>query len=106
MRDVIQKMLEAEAEAKRLLADAEAASERLLADARQKAQHGVELARTEGRAEADRILETARQEADRERDERVRQAAAAIQTEITVDEAVHRRGVEAVVRAVCGKSSS
>jgi len=104
MRDVIQKMLEAEAEARRIVAAAEAEAERLHADARQQGQQLADKVRADTRAEADAIIEQACREAQHERQNRLDQASTSIEAEIQLDETSRAAVVEGVVRCVCGRS--
>jgi len=104
MRDVIRKMLEAEAEAKRIVQEAGAETERLLAEARRQAQKLAERARRETAAEAERIIQTAERDAEREKKERLDEIASEMDAELKVSEDARRAAVEAVVQSVCGKS--
>jgi vacuolar-type H+-ATPase subunit H len=103
MRNVIQKVLETEAEAKRLVEAAKAEAEDILSKARKQAQELLAQARREARAEAERMVEAAVKEAERERQERLARAAAEIKTQVRLDEPVTRRAVEGVVLCVCGQ---
>ena len=103
MRNVIQKVLEAEAEAKRLVEAAKAEAEDTLCQARKQAQELLAQGRREARAEAERIVEAALKEAEHEKQERLARAAAEIKTQIHLDEAMTRRAVEGVVWCVCGR---
>jgi len=105
MRDVIQKMLEAEAEAKRLLSEAEAEADRIRADARRRAQRLVETARQEARDEADRLHAEAAEQAGRDRDAGLSRAAQRIEQEVGIDPERRREAVETVVRAVAGEEA-
>ena len=104
MRDVIQSMVQAEAEAKRIVAAAEAEAERIVAEARKTAQPIVEQARARTREEAGRIVEAAAREAEREKKERLAAATAQIDAQVRLDDSLRRAAVEAVVKAVCGKA--
>lgn len=102
MRDVIQRMLEAEAEAKRLTEQAEAEAERLRAEARRQVQDLMEQVRRQTRADVDRIIAAALEQAQQEKQTRLAQADAAMDSEVRIDESMRRSAVEAIVRAVCG----
>ena len=104
MRDVIQNMLDAEAEAKRITQAAEEEGERLRGEARAEIQALTDRSREETRNEADRIVATAVAEAERQRKDRIARAADRIEAEVRLDETLRRGAVEAVVRAVIGKS--
>jgi vacuolar-type H+-ATPase subunit H len=101
MRDVIQKVIAAEGEAKLIVKAAWKESDRILADARTQAHELMDQARKEAKLEAERILEAAEQEADQEKQERLMQAAAKIQTQIRLEEPIMQRAVGIVVRCVC-----
>jgi ATP synthase H subunit len=102
MRDVIQKVIAAEGEAKLIVKAAWKESDCILTDARTQAQELVEQARKEARLEAERMLEAAEQEANQEKQERLTRAAAEIQTQIRLEEPIMQRAVGIVVRCVCG----
>jgi vacuolar-type H+-ATPase subunit H len=102
MRDVIQKMLEAETEANRIAQSADAEAERLVAEARAETQAAAQRAREAAKAEAERIVAAAVEEAEREKTERLATATAEIEVSVRLDDAVLGGAVEAVVRAVAG----
>ncbi|MDE3068271.1 MAG: hypothetical protein KGJ60_12055 [Verrucomicrobiota bacterium] len=102
MRDVIQKVIEAEAEAKRLVQAARIEAERMESTARKQAQDLVAQARQEARWEAEKILEAATQEAEQERKERLAGATARIETQVRLDDPTLQRAAEAAARCVCG----
>ena len=104
MRDVIQKVIAAEAEAKRILGAGRAEGDRILSEARQQAQELAARSRQEARAEAGRILESAVQEAEGEKQKRLSRSIAEIEAQIHLDEATRQHAVDAVVRFVCGAS--
>ncbi len=103
MRDVIQKMLEAEAEAQRIVSEAGTEADRIRTDARRRAQQRAEKTREEARAEADRLIAEAENQARRDRDEALRRAAEATEQEVRIDPDRRREAVDAVVRAVVGE---
>jgi len=102
MRDVIQKVIKAEGEAKRILQEAQAEAERILADAQKQAHDLLFRRRQEVRVEAERIMAAAIQEGEREKKERLGRAAAEIETQVRLEEATKQSAVETVVRFVCG----
>jgi len=111
MRDVIQKMVEAEGEAKRVLDAARTEADRILADARRQAHAMAEQSRQETRDRAARILSDAVQQAEREKQQRLAREIAAAEAETRLDEATFRAAAQAVVRAVaaparCGSSGA
>ena len=61
----------------------------------------MDRARKEARLEAERMLEAAAQEAEQEKQERLTRAAAEIQTQVRLEEAIMQRAVGSVVRCVC-----
>jgi len=105
MREVIQKMVEAEGEAKRILDAAKAEADRLMGDARRQAQGLIEQSRREAKAAAAKVVEAAVQTAEREKKDRLSREIAAVEAETRLDDATRRAAVEAVVRLVSGQSS-
>ena len=101
MRDVIQKVIAAEGEAKLIVKAARKEGDCILTDARTQAQDLMDQARKEARLEAERMLEAAEQEANQEKQERLTRAAAEIQTQIRLEEPIMQRAVGIVVRCVC-----
>jgi vacuolar-type H+-ATPase subunit H len=104
MREVIQKVIQAEGEAKRLRQEAQAEADRIMTEAQKQAHDLVVRCRQEVRVEAERIMAAAIQEAEREKKESLDRAAAEIEAQVRLDEATKQRAVEAVVRFVCGNS--
>ena len=102
MREVIEKIIVTENEAKAIVEAAGAEAERVLSDARKRASEIVERARLEARTEAARIVREAVEAAEEEKKVFLSQAASRIESGIDVDEAARERAVQAVVRCVCG----
>jgi vacuolar-type H+-ATPase subunit H len=102
MRDVIQRIIAAEAEARQRVQAANSEAERILSEARKRAQELVAAARQTARLDAEKMLATTLQTAAAEKKERLAHAAAEIETQVRVDEATARQAVEAVTRCVCG----
>jgi len=104
MRDVIQKIIATEGEARLTVEEARAEADRILSDA-QKSRHDiVERARQEALGEADKILETAVEAAEQEKQNRLAEVAAEIESQIQLEPAGRKRAVEEVVRCVCKQS--
>ncbi len=103
MRAVIQKVLESEAEAKRLLQAAKAEAEACLSQAQKQAQELLAQARQGARAEAERLMENATQAAEREKQARLTQALAEITTRIGLDETLRQRAIAGMLRSVIGQ---
>jgi len=103
MRDVIQKVLATETEAKRLVAAAQADADRIVTAAQQRGQALRAAARQEARGEADQIMAKAAQIAGQEKQERLARAAAEIEAQIRLDETTKQRAVAGVIRCVCGQ---
>lgn len=102
MRDVIQRIIATEDEAKGIVEAARAEADRIMSDARKKGQDIVERARREARVEAEGIVETAVEAAEREKGHEIALSAAGIETEIQLDQKSREWAVEGVVRCVCG----
>ncbi len=103
MRDVIQKVMAAETEAKRLVEEARAEADRILSDARRKGQDTAARAYQEAGAEADRIVAAAIDAAEKEKQENLARAAAEMASRIGFDEPASQRVVDWIVRHVCAK---
>jgi vacuolar-type H+-ATPase subunit H len=104
MREAIHKMIEAETEAKALVASAETEAQRLMAEARRQTQDLLEVARQKAKTEGGRISEVAVQEALRQKKETLAKAETDILKEVSLDPATSRAAADALVRSVIGKA--
>jgi vacuolar-type H+-ATPase subunit H len=102
MRDVIEKIIVTENEAKSIVETARTQAEAVIAEARRKGQDTVEQARREAGAEAETIVQTAVDAAEREKASSLALARTRIEQEIRLDEENIRQAVEGVVQCVCG----
>ena len=100
MRDVIEKLIETEAEAKRIVAEARAEAERILAASRQQAANikvrGEDITRTE----AATIVAAAAQEAERDTRERLATAGRELETQGSPTPATLEPIIDAIVGCV------
>lgn len=101
MRELIQRLVEAETEAKGIVATARGEAGRIIEAAQKEAQELTARSRRETRSEAEAMIITAAAEAGRAKQECLAQAKTEIENRVRLDEATTRRLVEAVVR-VCG----
>ncbi len=102
MRDVIQKIIAAESEAKLLVEEAKTEAERILSEAQKKGQEIIDRAREEAFSEAERLVEAAVEGAEREKQDRLAQIAAEIERDIQLDQERREWAVEGVIRCVYG----
>jgi vacuolar-type H+-ATPase subunit H len=102
MRDVIQKVIAAEAEAKQKVLSAQAEVQRLVNEARKLAQEKKETARQTAQLESDKIMASAISSAEAGKQKQLAQAAADIAMQVRLDADTARQAVAAVVRCVCG----
>jgi V/A-type H+-transporting ATPase subunit G/H len=103
MREVIQKVIATEAEAKHLVEAARAEAGRIIAEAQRQAEALISQARQDARVEGERILTATVDEAGRERQEQVTRATQEMESELRFDEDTRERAIQAVVRCVCGE---
>jgi len=104
MRDVIQKIVAAENEARVIVEAAKAEADRILSDAKKKGQDIGERTRQEALVEAEKIVEAAVEAAEREKQRRLAEAAAQIESQIQLEPATRQWAVTEVVRCVCKKT--
>ncbi len=104
MRDVIQKIVATENQAKRIVEEAKAESDRILAEARKQAQDISMKAYMDAGREAQDIISHAAQAADEQKQESLAKAAEAMEREILLDEALRQKMVEEIIGHVCGRS--
>ena len=101
MRDVVQKIIATEGEARLAVEAARAEADRIMSDAQKKGHDMVEQARQEALIEAKKIVDTAIEAAEREKQHRLADAAAEIEAQIRLEPAMRKWAVEEVVRCVC-----
>jgi len=101
MRDVIQKIISTENEAKLTIEKAKAEGERIIADAQKKGNELIERVRQQAVAEAQKIVDDAVIDAERKKQYQLSQAAAEIEEQIRLDPATRQWAVEGVIRCVC-----
>jgi|OpeIllAssembly_1097287.scaffolds.fasta_scaffold674719_2 vacuolar-type H+-ATPase subunit H len=103
MREVIQKVLAEEAEAKGILASAHVKADGIIKAAAEQATDLVARAQKEASAEARMKVAVAIQSAEKERTSRLSQALAEIRQQVQLEPAVTGTIVNAVVRCVAGQ---
>lgn len=105
MREVIQRVIAAEAEAKRIVAAAQAEAEQIAAEARNRTDTLVAHARADANAEAERIVDAAVRDAELEKQEQLARIAAEIEAQIRLDDPVRECVIAGALRCVCGNAS-
>jgi vacuolar-type H+-ATPase subunit H len=103
MHDIIQKIITTETEAKLVVEAAKAEADRILSDAQKKGNDMVEQARQEALIEAGRIVEAAVGAAEQDKQHRLADTAAQIETQIQLEPAKKEWAVEGVIRCVRGQ---
>ncbi len=101
MRDVIQKIIATEGDAKLIVEAAKAQADRILSDAQKKGHDIVEMARQEAASEAGKIIDAAVEAAEHEKQLNLTNAAVEIESRIRLEPAVKQRAIEGIVRCVC-----
>ena len=102
MRDVIQKLLGAEEEAKRLVTAARTQAGQIALRARKRAEELAVLAKQEDRLETERLIHAATEQAQLEKQSRLARAAAEAEAEIKLGAAIRQAIVASILRVVCG----
>lgn len=102
MRDVIQRILQAESEAKHLLEQARQEAERIETQARNEAQEIEADVQRELQTEAGRILEETARRAEQEKHELLDRATRDIEEQVQLPEILKKKAVQEVIRCVCG----
>ena len=103
MREVIQRVVEAEAEGRRFVAAARAEAERLRAEAQGQARELLERTQAEVRVAAAQLVATTVEEAEREKQEKIAQATPTIAAAVRLDGGTRQRLVDAIIRCVTGR---
>jgi vacuolar-type H+-ATPase subunit H len=101
MRDVIQKIISTESEARLTVEEARNEAERIMSEAQVKGHDLVERARQEALIEAKKIVDASVEEAERKKQYQLAHAAVEIENQIQLDPATKQLAVEGVVRCVC-----
>lgn len=104
MREVIEKVMAAEAEAKSLLSHAQQEAEALVQQARQHALRIAEQSRKDVRLEAERMVAEAETAALAQKQRQIGQIADALQSGLQLDAADHRHAVKVVVDTLSGSA--
>jgi len=102
MRDVIQKVIATEAEAKRMVEAARAEADHILSGAQKAAEDLIARTRQEARVEAERMVEAAVRSGEQEKREHLSRTVAEIDTQVQLDEIAKQRAVAEAIRCVCG----
>lgn len=102
MREIIQKVVATEGEAKQLLQASRMAADQLLERAQAQARALVEQARVDARRAAAQLLEAAEGQAQQDKTALMTRATAEIQTSISLDDTTRRQIAEAAARFVAG----
>lgn len=106
MRDVIQKIVATENQAKRIIEEGRAQADRILADARRQAQDITAKAYQDAGKEAQEIIAEAVQTAEKQKQDSLAHASAALGKEIVMDEGSRQVIIEEIIRHVCGSESN
>jgi vacuolar-type H+-ATPase subunit H len=101
MRDVIQKIIATENDAKVIVEAARAEANRILSDAQKKGHDMVEHARQQAINEAGKIVKTAVEAAEQEKQRRLADAALEIESQIRLEPTARQWAIEEIVRCVC-----
>jgi vacuolar-type H+-ATPase subunit H len=101
VREVIQKLIATEQEARDILERARQECDAIVRHAQARAQEILQTAQQQARMEADQLLQTARQQAAAEEREGLARADAEIESQMQLNPIVRQRAVRAVVRCVC-----
>jgi vacuolar-type H+-ATPase subunit H len=103
MRDIIQKIIATESEARLVVESAKAEADRILSEAQKKGHDIVEQARIEALVESDAIMEKAARESEKEKQLRLAETITEIERQIRLEPTTLQWAVEGVIRCICGK---
>lgn len=101
MNEVIARVMEAEAEAKRIVEAARIEADRILAEARVQAGELSTRIRRETQAEADRLIEDTVQAASQEKQARLKRYTAKLESSLPLDGPEKEEAVNAALKCVC-----
>ena len=101
MKEVIERMLATEEDARKILSDAEREADRVMAASREKAAHIEQTARRQAQEEASRLVAEGERETRQQHDQQITQAHT--DAEKLAESATSRdKAVDLVVRAILG----
>jgi len=100
VRDAIERLLEVEEQAKRIVAQAEEEASRILAEARRRGEQVQEEAATAARLEAEGVIRAAREQAEQRKKEMLQAAAQDGPGDGQLDEDRVRKAVDRIARVV------
>lgn len=103
MRDVIQKIVAAENQAKRIIEEGRAEADCILSEARRQAQDISMKAYQDAGRDAQEIIAEAAREAQGGRQRNIEKALVSIEQEVVIEEDLKRKIIEKIVRRVTGK---
>lgn len=101
MRDVIEKIVSTENEAKEIIEKAKSLRDQILSDARRKSQEIIDRARQEAIAEADNIINAAVEAAEMEKQMKLTHAAKDIENRFTLKQETRKALIDLIIRQVC-----
>lgn len=101
MQDVIQRIIAAESEARRIVESAKSEADRILSDAQKKGHDIIEQARTRALLESDEIVKAAVKKAEQEKQLHLADAVIEIEKQIRLEPRTKQLAVEGVIRCVC-----
>ena len=103
MRDIIQKIISTESEARLVVESAQVEADRILSEAKKKGHDIIEQARANALVESDGIIEKAAREAEKEKQLRLAETIAETERQIRLEPTTMQWAVEGVIRCICGK---
>lgn len=103
MRDVIEKIIATESEARVAIEAAKTEADSILNNAQKKGREVLERARTEAQIEADKILESKIEAAEREKQNLLAKALTKIESEIVLKPETRQQAVDWIVRCICNQ---
>jgi vacuolar-type H+-ATPase subunit H len=104
MRDVIEKIIATESEARLIVETARTEADQILSEAQKKGHDVIEKTRQKVLIEVGEIAEAAIETAEQEKQQRLASAAAEIERQIRLEPAGKESAVEGIVRCVCKQS--
>lgn len=101
MQDVIQRIIAADSEARRIVESAKDEADRILSDAQKKGRDIVEQARARALLESEAIMTAAAKKAEQEKQLRLAEAVIEIEKQIRLEPRTKKWAIEGVIRCVC-----
>ncbi|HOJ42852.1 MAG TPA: hypothetical protein PK800_01905 [Syntrophorhabdaceae bacterium] len=104
MKEVIEKIVSTENEAKSIIEGAKIEADRIISEAKRKAQDIIEKTKRDAIIEAQKIIDLAIEKAQQEKEKRLIEKAREIKSQFVLNEEARQKAIDWIVKTVCKMS--